>query len=161
MSTDKIRWDSEPGPAEPYIPIYSSVAGGTIHLIALNHSIVGVWTHWVDGHVIPCVGKLHGCICQNGQTASRWKGYLGAWDSKPCRKVLAEITADAWRQFGWDEHASNLSLRGLPFKLFRIGRHKNAPARFQLESLSPVPDELPGPMDVHECLRRIWGIPHP
>lgn len=143
-----------------WVPIYSAKPDATIHLVALNSFVEGVYTHFHLNRTIPCIGKHSGCICKTVMLARRWKGYIGAWSLQDSRRVLAEITTDCYRS---SPHlfTSSRDLRGQMIGLFRLGHSVNSPMRLVLGGKPPqdLLDNLPPPLPIQKCLWRIWGVP--
>jgi hypothetical protein len=161
-----IRWDAPCPPPGLVFPIYRAVAGATIRLVALNEGAERTRVHFLPpgtggprGRTVPCVGKEHGCWCGHGPLRRQWYAYLGCWDPHVCRRVIAEITPEAYRLSSLDLSGEVLSVRGQRLRLYRRGASVHAPVRVEWDPAveSEIAD-LPDPIDVRSALRHIWGL---
>lgn len=157
-----VQWDDNPpeNPGGRFIPIYSPKCGQTMRLIVLSDHVEGVWTHWVDGRTIPCVGKTAGCICGRLDLGRRWKGYVAAYEPEHGRVVLAELTLGAYTSIRERLTEVSYRLRGKVLRLWRAGGKDNArcSASFLDKTLLDASTPLPAAPDVRETLRHIWGL---
>lgn len=161
-----VQWDAPlPGPEPAYVPIYRAMVGATTRLIAVCPSIERVHVHWLNpfpgvdhGRTIPCVGPDTGCPCKVFKLRKEWYGYLGAWDPGAERIVIAELTVQAVRESNVDLTGRIVSVRGLPFRMWRRGKRPCSPVRVEFDPREYDGAKLPAPFDVRSCLERIWKV---
>lgn len=130
-----------------------------LHLIILGSPLVGCWTHWFNNASRPCMQPPNqrevtcpGCL---SQMPRRWKGYIGCWDERSGRRVIAEISANAARSCP-DLIDKLRNLRGITIELQRMAKKENAAVDAKLLAFRRN-GGLPDPFDVVSHLYRLWG----
>jgi len=121
MADTSERPDSAPLPPErpDYFPVMRPTSVRPLHFVSLSESILGVMTHWIDGHEIACVRQSGKCICKRSVLDIRWTGYLcGIMPDVRARSVIIPITEHAARQSPMLLDSS-VDLRGMQFHYWR------------------------------------------
>lgn len=158
MTTDHIAWDAAPPPDDgSYIEIAPAPCFGCTLLVCISTSVVGVWTHYIDGRTVPCTLPSGSCRCRPEKLAKRWRGYLATWQPREDKRYLVELTADAYRHTNVDLADMTLELRGLLINLSRAGRSKRSPVRVNFTTATYALPDLPPEPDVRAALERIWS----
>jgi hypothetical protein len=155
--SDPVAWDDEP-PTEDrrFIPIVSPKPDASIRALIVGHKAYGVWTHFLEGKTHPCTGNAATCQGCIRKISKRWKGYIGVYLPAVSRYAIAEITAEAVRHCP-ALTGKSASLRGRMIRVYRNGRHTNAPCRAEIEDQAQR-GFVPPDFDVPAVLLRVWSV---
>lgn len=152
-----IGWSDRPDTEKPiHIPIWSPKHLQPVRAIILSESVVGVYTHYIDGRTRPCMGTVRTCGGCAAGMSRRWKGYLGCIVPVNGKRVLVEVTTEAVRGCPM-LLTSKVNLRGSTIELRRTAEAKNSPVRATIGS-GRAGHELPETFDVRQQLCVIWGV---
>lgn len=152
-----VRQDEPPPKDKLYIPLLRAPTMGSIEAALLDGHVHGFHLHAVNERDTPCAGR----DCQyryNGQhRGTRWKGFLAAFDLKVGRKVVLEVTGEAYQHY-LDHMRQDIPLeRGVMVSLRRLGRARNSPVKMDVRQAYVESDDLPDTFDVPMALFRIWA----
>jgi hypothetical protein len=154
---DKVNWQRRPSKADALSKFRIQRAPSKAALVAriLSHEFTGARTHYWGGRTRPCDPIL--CeACDNNQ-ASRWHGWLFAQDLKTLEVYILEfppaVGCDLDRKFG-----ELRTLRGVHFKVFRVGGKANSRVVIQFGPQDQDRDALPKVPALEPILCSIWGI---
>jgi hypothetical protein len=145
-----------PPPDKPRLPklrILRPPAAGSLVWWLAKPKILGIYTHWISSHTVPCFGDPAKCEgCASGYNPN-WKGYsIGLLPNK--RWGIVEVTPECV----WTEPRlwhGDYDLVGARLRLWRLGRANNGPVNAALELEHDLRVQEPG-LDVLELLCAIW-----
>lgn len=139
----------------PFYPIWSPTPDREIHVVLVSQSLLGVFTHWIDGRTRPCLGSREECVGCDLKLPRRWKCFLGAFNPASGRLGILEVTQEAFlrcRQLNEDSG----KLRGLTVRLIRTGLAKNARVTALVGARVTAGATVPPSFDVKAALERVW-----
>lgn len=149
---------SAPMPPENplFFPIYRPKAGQCLRTICLSNSILGVLTHWIDGHEIPCLRTSGKCVCSAAPVQVRWTGFLCCVLSDVrARPAILPITDHAARQCPLLVSSAK-DLRGLQIHYAREKGGECAKCWARIVEPTVSDKSIPPAFDLWHALITVW-----
>lgn len=154
---DGIRWQASPDDNDGHSKyrIIRTPAAGALNLRVLSHRMVGARTHYWGGRTTPC--STENCKPCSENHASRWHGWLICQDTKTSEQVIVEFPPAVGTSF-LRCFSQLRTLRGVRFKLFRVGGKPNGKVVIQFGGIDENKEHLPNVPDLEPILCRLWGV---
>jgi len=108
----------------PFLQLVRVPKGGFIRLVILSSDVLGVRTHRVDGKPFLCPGGT--CPIEGCPKTGRWQGYVEAIAVNHPKRIMFELTAEAYHHVRCISVENSLQLRGLDLMFEREGKSRNA-----------------------------------
>lgn len=151
------RHDEPPPKDKTYIPLIRAPQAGTVEAALLDGHVHGFALHAIDGRDTPCAGEHCQYRVGSQHRGTRWKGFMAAFDLRMGRRIVLEVTGEAYQHY-LDHMRQNIPLeRGVMVSLKRLGRAKNSPVKMDVRQAYVESDDLPDTFDVPAVLYRIWA----
>lgn len=149
-----------PPEREDFWPIYRPKAGQSLRGVILSEELLGVYTHWIDGHEIACVAKTGLCACRRAPISTRWTGFV-CWcpEDARMRPGILPITDHAARNARW-LLGSQVELRGVRVEYRRDAGSSWSPCWCLRVEPRWTRDNLPPPFDIWQGLTALWYRHH-
>jgi len=155
--SEKVNWQRRPNAEDQNTKfrIQRAPSKGAILARVLSHDFNGARTHYWGGRTRPCDPVL--CEPCDDNQKSRWHGWIFAQDLKTLEVFICEfppaVGNDLDRKYG-----ELRTLRGVHFKLFRVGGKANSRVVIQFGSQDQDREALPRVPALEPILCAIWGV---